>query len=44
MEKAYTFIRWLGLKVVGCNEWVRCMGGLDMWSRISGCMVRWMKY
>ena len=36
--------RWFGLRVVGCNEWLGCVGALDMWSRISGCVVRWMKY
>ena len=36
--------RWFGLRVVGCNEWLGCVGVLDMWSRIIGCVVRWMKY
>ena len=35
---------WLGLRVVGYNDEVRCMDVLDMWSSFSCCVVRWMKY
>ena len=35
---------WFGLRVVGCNEWLECVGVLDMGSRINGCMVKWTKY